>query len=94
MDITGLTYGYYVIDEVTAVGGTHAASSLCMVNTANPNAEMNIKSDYPILIKKIQEDDNREQIQEFGLNDIGDFEIGQKVPFFLISSVPDMRGLQ
>ena len=92
VDITGLTYGYYVIDEVTAVGGTHAASSLCMVNTANPNAEMNIKSDYPILIKKIQEDDNREQIQEFGLNDIGDFEIGQKVPFFLISSVPDMRG--
>ena len=92
VDITGLTFGYYVIDEVTAVEGTHAASSLCMVNTANPNAELNIKSDYPVLAKKIQEDDNREQIQEFGLNDIGDFEIGQKVPFFLISSVPDMRG--
>lgn len=85
--IAGLDYGYYVVDEVTAVDGTHSASSLCMVNTANPNAEVQIKSDYPSVIKKIQEDDNNT-----GWNDIGDYEIGQDVPYKFESNVPNMNG--
>lgn len=75
--ISGLDYGYYVIDEVTAVGDTHSASSLCMVNTANPNADVQIKSDYPSVTKKIQEDDNKDGIGNNGWNDIGDYEIGR-----------------
>ena len=55
--LTGLDFGYYLVDEITDVEGTHSAGSLCMVSTANPTAEMQIKSDYPSVIKKIQEDD-------------------------------------
>lgn len=84
---TGLDYGYYITDEVTAVSGTHSAASLIMVNTANPNATVQIKSDYPNLIKKIDEDDNN-----VGWNDIGDYEIGQTVPYKYETAVPDING--
>lgn len=92
VELVGLPFGYYVIDEVTQVQGQHSASSLCMVNTANPNADIEIKSDYPTVEKKIQEDDNRKEIGNQGWNDIGDYEIGQTVPYKFISNVLDMRG--
>ena len=41
--IGGLEYGYYVVDEVSDVEGTHSAASMCIVNTANPKADVNIK---------------------------------------------------
>lgn len=85
--IDGLEFGYYVTDEVTAVEETHSAASLIMVNTANPDASVNIKSDYPTIIKKILEDDN-----QVGWNDIADFEIGQTVPYKFESNIPDMNG--
>lgn len=85
--IEGLEYGYYIVDEVTSVSGTNQAASLCIVNTANANAYVNIKSDYPTVIKKIQEDDNH-----VGWNDIGDYEIGQTVPYKFTSNVPNMNG--
>lgn len=85
--ISGLNYGYYVVDEVTAVEGTHSAASLCMVNTSNPSAQVNIKSDYPSVIKKIEEDDNG-----IGWNDMADYEIGQTVPYKFVSNVPNMNG--
>lgn len=92
VEIKGLVYGYYIVDEVTDVEGDHSAASLCMVNTANPNVDINIKSDYPIVEKKIQEDDRREEIGKEGWNDIGDFEIGQTVPYKFTSTVPNMNG--
>lgn len=92
IQISGLEYGYYIVDEVSDNAGTHSASSLCMVNTANPSATVNIKSDYPSVIKKIQEDDNRDEIGNDGWNDIGDFEIGQTVPYKFESNVPNMNG--
>lgn len=85
--ISGLEYGYYLTDEITDNDGTHQASSLIMVNTANPNASINIKSDYPKLIKKIHEDDN-----DIGWNDMADFEIGQTVPYKYESNIPNMNG--
>lgn len=85
--ISGLDYGYYLIDEVTDNQGTDSASSLCMVNTANPEAEIQIKSDYPSVVKKIEEDDN-----DIGWNDIADFEIGQTVPYKYETRVPNMNG--
>lgn len=88
----GLAYGYYVVDEITAVDGTNSAASMCMVNTLNPAATMNIKSDYPSVSKKIQEDDKRDDIGENGWNDMADFEIGQTVPYQFTSNVPDMNG--
>lgn len=92
IDIAGLDYGYYIIDEITASEGTHQAASLCMVNTAKPEASIQIKSDYPNIIKKIQEDDNRDAIGMEGWNDIADFEIGQTVPYKYETNVPDMSG--
>jgi len=92
VEITGLSYGYYIIDEVSEVGGTHSAGSLCMVNTANPNVSVQVKSDYPSIVKKIQEDDNRAYIGNDGWNDIGDYEIGQTVPYKFVSNVPNING--
>ena len=83
----GLGYGYYLTDEVTAVQGTNSAASLILTNTANPDAEVNIKSDYPTVTKKIEEDDNG-----IGWNDIGDYEIGQTVPYYHETYVPNMNG--
>lgn len=87
-------YGWYVIDEVTNVEGTHSAASLCMVNTANPNITVDIKSDFPVIQKQILEDDNRKNIgiNSDGWNDVADFEIGQTVPYRYNSYVPDMNG--
>lgn len=90
--VMGLPYGYYIVDEISDNAGTHSASSLCMVSTANPDTTMNIKSDYPSVEKKIQEDDNKETIGNDGWNDIGDYEIGQIVPYKFESSVPNMNG--
>ena len=53
----GLDYGYYLTDEIYTEDEEHAAASLIMTNTANPNAEVVIKSDYPEVKKKIFEDD-------------------------------------
>lgn len=91
--ISGLDFGYYILDEVSKTPGSHSASSLCMVNTANPSAEVQIKSDYPTVIKKILEDDNADgSIPDNGWNDIGDYEIGQTVPYKFESNVPNMNG--
>ena len=62
-----------------------------MVNTANPEADIHIKSDYPAVTKKIQEDDNRDDIGNEGWNDIGDYEIGQTVPYRYESNIPNMN---
>lgn len=91
--ISGLDFGYYIVDEVSKTPGSHSASSLCMVNTANPSAEVQIKSDYPTVIKKILEDDNADgSIPDNGWNDIGDYEIGQTVPYKFESNIPNMNG--
>lgn len=93
--IAGLDYGYYIVDETSthdSKGEDHFASSLCMVSTANPDASIVIKSDYPTLTKKIKEDDNVSLIGNDGWNDIGDYEIGQTVPYKYTSTIPNMNG--
>lgn len=91
--INGLDYGYYIVDEVTDNKDKNTASSLCMVTTADPEATIKLKADYPSVIKKIQEDDTCPHIKDNeGWNDIGDFEIGQTIPYKFVSTVPDMTG--
>lgn len=90
--IGGLDYGYYILDEVTDNQGGHCASSLCIVNTANPTAGVKVKSDYPDVYKEIREDDDRETVGNEGWNDMADYEIGQTVPYRFTSNVPDMNG--
>lgn len=87
-------YGWYIVDEVTHVEGTHSASSLCMVNTANPDVTIDIKSDYPVIKKQILEDDNKSLIgvDKNGWNDVADFEIGQTVPYRYLTYAPNING--
>lgn len=87
-------YGWYIVDEVTSVEGSHSASSLCMVNTANPDVTIDIKSDYPVIKKQILEDDNKSSIgvDKDGWNDVADFEIGQTIPYRYLTYVPNMNG--
>lgn len=54
----GLDYGYYLTDELYTSADKHSSASLIMTNTANPDAEVEIKSDYPEVQKKIFEDDD------------------------------------
>lgn len=92
--VSGLTYGYYVIDEITDVSETNSAASLCMVNTVNPTAEINIKSDYPSVDKRVLEENNGSG-EERSINmwtDAADFEIGQDIYFSALADVPNMNG--
>ena len=89
-----VAYGWYIIDEITSVNGTHSAASLIMVNTANPDVAIDIKSDYPVIQKQILEDDNQKSIgtDKDGWNDVGDYEIGQTVPYRYLTYAPNMNG--
>lgn len=92
--ISGLPYGYYIIDEITDVEDTNSAASLCMVNTANPTAQINIKSDLPTVDKRALEETNGSGIER-SVNiwaDAIDCEIGENVYFSALSNVPDMNG--
>ena len=98
--IQGLKFGYYIVDEVStedsgntgAEGNDYYASAMIMVDTANPNAEMQLKSDYPSIVKKVQEDDNKGTVGNEGWNDVADYEIGQTVPFKYESTIPNLYG--
>ena len=92
VELRGLMYGYYMIGDISDAMGKHTALSMPMLNTTNPEAQVKIKADYPIIVEKIQEDDNREQIGEDGWNDMADYEVGQYVPLRYQSSIPNING--
>ena len=77
---------------MTEVKGTNSAASLCMVSTAYPEMNLNIKSDYPVVTKKIREDDDQDKVGNQGWNDLADFEIGQTVPYRYESNLPEVNG--
>ena len=86
IEIQGLQPGYYMIDEITNVQDTHSAASLILLDTADDSCDIQIKSDYPSIIKKIEEDD-----LNIGWNDIGDYEIGQSIPYKYETYIPDIK---
>ena len=91
--VIGLDEGYYILDEASHVSGKETAASLCLVTNAEPNSKVNLKADYPSVIKKIKEDDKCDDILDAnGWNDIGDYEIGQNIPYKFESTVPDITG--
>ena len=88
--IAGLDYGWYMADEEgTDISGSHAAASLLMVSTAAPSVQIKVKSDYPQLIKQIEEDDGTA-----GWNDIGDYQYGQAIPYRFETTLPDVSGYE
>lgn len=87
--ISGLSYGYYFVNEVSTTdqdGGKHFATSMIMINNANPNASVVIKSDVPTLEKTLQNDSSQAKV------DSGDFEIGQTIPYNQTFKLPNIDG--
>lgn len=85
--ITGLKKGYYLIDEVTATAPENTGKSLCMVLTVDGDETIDVKGVYPTVEKDIQENDTT-----VGWNDIGDFEIGQEIPYRYQTTIPNISG--
>lgn len=82
--------GYYVVfgtaKNLNGNEGNDVVTSLVMLNTASPNAEVKTKLDAPSLTKKIQHNDDN----SWGV--VGDNQIGDTVNFRLESKVPDLNG--
>lgn len=94
--ISGLEKGYYLIDEIINENSPKAqsqAASLCLVSTVLDNQTLQLKGAYPVLEKKIQEDDN-ESLDDDGWNDIGDFELGQVIPYQYTATIPAIGAYQ
>lgn len=93
--IANLEKGYYLIDEVVASDAPKAqnqATSLCLVSTITENKTLQLKGVYPTLEKKIQEDDGN--LDNEGWNDIGDYEIGQTIPYQYTTTIPPIGAYQ
>ncbi len=91
--IANLDKGYYLIDEVSPNSPSqNQSTSLCLVSTITENKTLQLKGVYPTLEKKIQEDDGN--LANDGWNDIGDYEIGQTIPYHYTTTIPPIGAYQ
>ncbi|MBF0578251.1 isopeptide-forming domain-containing fimbrial protein [Erysipelotrichaceae bacterium RD49] len=94
--ISGLTKGYYLIDEEVAQPSASSepdqGHSLCLMLTVDDNQELELKGVYPTIHKQIQEDDHKDTLGSDGWNDIGDYEIGQTIPYRYQIGIPNISG--
>lgn len=92
--ITGLKKGYYLIDEAVAQSSSEndQGHSLCLVLTVDENKSLELKGVYPTITKQIQEDDHQDTLGNGGWNDIGDYEIGQTIPYRYQIDIPNISG--
>lgn len=95
--ITTPSAGYYVVvGTAKNLSGDpnnnqDVVTSLVMLNTADPNVEVNTKLDAPSLDKQIQHNEN-ENNNDKGWGVVGDNQIGDTVNFRIITKVPDLNG--
>lgn len=88
--IDGLPAGYYLVKDAAAPEGGTATDYIVQVLG---NVTMDPKdTDIPTLEKKVVEDRKYQQDGGYGatFNDVADYDIGDRVQFKLISSIPDM----
>ena len=84
--INNLDYGYYVVyplgatDTSTAPGNETVKSVASLVSVTGNDATVNMKSNYPTVVKKVNN------------KDADDVNIGDEVTYTLTSKVPDMTG--
>lgn len=84
-----LATGYYLIVDSTTGGNQTVYNPAVLAITSDITIQN--KTSVPTLEKKVQE--NKKSVTgEYGngFNDVADYNIGDKVPFHLIGSVPDM----
>ncbi len=85
-EITGLQYGYYLVypegatDTSSAPGDQKYKSVASLVSVTDENAQINMKSNYPTVVKKVND------------KNADDVNIGEEVTYTLTSKVPDMTG--
>ena len=88
---TNIEKGYWILEDVTNLGGKEAASSLVIVDTlAKDNIEITPKTSLPTLTKKVQdiEDSENLTIADMLWYDSADHDIGDNVPFKLTATLP------
>lgn len=92
-----LTPGYYLIVDMSATAGDDTAKNLSLLQmTKNGELVIGNKTDIPMVEKKVWENSyaNADEAPitnyqlETGYNDIADHNIGDKVPFMLIGTMP------
>lgn len=85
--ISGLAYGYYLVypkgatDTSTAPGNQTYTSAASLVSITADTATINMKSNYPTVVKKVNDNKNADDVN-----------IGETVTYTLTSKVPDMTG--
>lgn len=100
--ISGLADGYYLVqDQSGSPTGTNTAKTRYILEVVGENVEVKAKSDYPTVMKKVQEESlmgGADETTTFagsetfdlgdGYNDIADYDIGDAVPFKLYGTLP------
>lgn len=81
---TGLHLGYYVIEDTTTPTGSDAVSAV-MVDTTNPDAEIDLKASVPPVDKVIVDGSDVKA---------NEASIGDTVSFKITSTVPDVTGYE
>ena len=85
--INNLDYGYYIVyplgatDTSTAPGNEIVKSVASLVSVTGNDATVNMKSNYPTVVKKVNDNKNADDVN-----------IGDTVTYTLTSKVPDMTG--
>ena len=85
--ISELPLGYYVVEDE----GAATPISALILDTTNPDVTLEIKADQPGIEKKIDGETDTDDTTK-GLVDYNNAAIGDKVPYVLITKVPDMTG--
>lgn len=90
--------GYYLIDDITTLGNNDVANPVTLFAAPGQN-KIKIKTEKPTQEKKVKENvkytDNTESPvsgtnRGAGYNDVADYQIGDTVPFEILSKVPNM----
>lgn len=86
-----LADGYYLVVDTTATVDAGSAYNTALLQVVG-NINITVKTDAPVVEKKVLEDDKYNQDGGYGTgyNDVADYSMGDAVPFHLIGSVPDM----
>ena len=85
--ISNLPLGYYVVEDT----GTSKPVSALILDTTNPAVTVEIKADKPSIDKKIDGSNDTDEATE-GDVEYNNAAVGDKVPYKVTSSVPDMTG--
>lgn len=84
--ITVTDPGYYLVKNTTV---TSDGAYTRFILEVTGDAEVEPKSDVPSVTKKVYEEDYTGTDYGTGYNDVADYDIGDKVPFELIGSLPE-----